>query len=265
MTNDGDRMARAGDYVLGLMSNDERERAERDLEIDPAFRDAVVVLAERMHVFDHDVPPETVPDGMWQQIATRIADLPQMRAGEAEQPAAVEQPDPPILFGRRRTDWEPARPPRRRPIARRSVAGWQSALMAACLLAACGIGYFAGRMATTTREPVMVVVLNTGEAVPGAVFEAFADDSVRILPLTDFAVAKGKIMQVWTLYDQAVGPVSLGTLRQSRETVLEGPDLPAPMQGQLYEITLEPAPGSPTGKPTGPILVKGFATKPAGV
>ena len=33
----GDRMDRAGRYVLGLMDDDERERAERDLEIDPAF------------------------------------------------------------------------------------------------------------------------------------------------------------------------------------------------------------------------------------
>lgn len=32
--------------------------------------------------------------------------------------------------------------------------------------------------------------------------------------------------------------------------------------GQLYEITLEPSGGSPTGRPTGPIQVKGFAKSP---
>ncbi len=52
MGDGGDRMDRAGRYVLGLMDDDERERAERDLEIDPAFRDAMMVIAERMHVFD---------------------------------------------------------------------------------------------------------------------------------------------------------------------------------------------------------------------
>jgi hypothetical protein len=36
---------------------------------------------------------------------------------------------------------------------------------------------------------------------------------------------------------------------------LEG--LPAPGPNQLFEITLEPATGSPTGRPTGPILMKG--------
>ena len=55
----GDRMDRAGRYVLGLMDDAERERAERDLEIDPAFRDAMVEIAERMHVFDHmPAPPD---------------------------------------------------------------------------------------------------------------------------------------------------------------------------------------------------------------
>ena len=39
MASESDRIARAGDYVLGLMNDRDRQRAERDLEIDPAFRD----------------------------------------------------------------------------------------------------------------------------------------------------------------------------------------------------------------------------------
>ena len=65
-----DRIARAGDYVLGLMNDAERERAERDLEIDPAFRDAVLQLAERMHMCKYtlfqpvflDKPTPLVPE-----------------------------------------------------------------------------------------------------------------------------------------------------------------------------------------------------------
>jgi hypothetical protein len=34
-------------------------------------------------------------------------------------------------------------------------------------------------------------------------------------------------------------------------------DLPPPGPDQLFEITLEPAAGSPTGRPTGPVLFKG--------
>lgn len=88
MASESDRIARAGDYVLGLMNDAERERAERDLEIDPAFRDAVVQLAERMHVFDHAEPEER-----WKQITQRIGDLPQMRSSgliDAASPAVIQ-------------------------------------------------------------------------------------------------------------------------------------------------------------------------------
>ena len=37
MTSEADRMSRAGSYVLGLMDEADRERAERDLEIDAAI------------------------------------------------------------------------------------------------------------------------------------------------------------------------------------------------------------------------------------
>ncbi len=76
MTGESDRIARASDYVLGLMNEHDRERAERDLEIDPAFRNAVMQLAERMHLFDRAATEEA--SRPWQEIATRIAELPQM-------------------------------------------------------------------------------------------------------------------------------------------------------------------------------------------
>jgi anti-sigma-K factor RskA len=247
MSNDTDRTTRAGDYVLGLMSDEERERAEHDIAYDPDFRNAVLALAQKMHVFDRDAGPDPVPTDMWPAIASRIAELPQMRGVGLD--AAV--PEAPRL-----------RPtPVRRRFGLHAVPGWRPALMAACLIAACGVGYLAG-VGTGNRAPVVVVVLNTGAQAPGAIFEAYADNSVRILPLEDFAVPPGQTLQVWTLYDEAVGPVSLGTLGEARETVLGGSDLPVPKANQLYEITLEPAPGSPTGRPTGPILVKGFATVP---
>ncbi|MBZ9680376.1 hypothetical protein FJ950_22950 [Mesorhizobium sp. B2-3-14] len=77
MAGESDRIARAGDYVLGLMNDAERERAERDLEIDPAFRDAVVQLAERMHVFDRAEKPAGV--NHWELVTQRLAELPQMQ------------------------------------------------------------------------------------------------------------------------------------------------------------------------------------------
>lgn len=76
MANDAERLARAGNYVLGMMDAAERERAEHDLVVDAAFRDAVVVVAERMHLFD---VPDTRSGDQWATVAARLAELPQMR------------------------------------------------------------------------------------------------------------------------------------------------------------------------------------------
>ena len=65
MGETGDRMDRAGRYVLGLMDDEERERAERDLEIDSAFRDAMVEIAERMHLFDRFPAADETPQDHW--------------------------------------------------------------------------------------------------------------------------------------------------------------------------------------------------------
>jgi anti-sigma-K factor RskA len=128
---------------------------------------------------------------------------------------------------------------------------------------ALGVGYLAGTTAGAQRQPVMVAVLISEDAMqPGAIVEAFADDSVRLVPLDRFEVPEGRVLEVWTLPDPATGPVSLGTFNNPQTINLAGPDLPPPTSGQLYEITLEPSGGSPTGRPTGPILVKGFAKAP---
>ena len=249
MTNE-ERMERAGDYVLGLMDEAERARAERDLQIDPAFRDAVLILAQRFHVIDTVGPHDPVPERMWQDIAERIAQMPQMaRVLEPLERPATSVPGGPTPGTAPARRWFPA-------------GGAQRLALAASLLVACGLGYLGGRMLPGTEEPVVMVVLVDDSAEPGAIVEAYADDRVRIVPLRDFAVPAGKTLEVWTLYDQAVGPVSLGTFQTVAEVSLRGPDQPRPRAEQLYEITLEDAPGSPIGKPTGPILAKGFAKAP---
>ncbi|MBX9453187.1 MAG: anti-sigma factor [Mesorhizobium sp.] len=250
-----ERMARAGDYVLGLMDEKERTRAERDMEVDAEFRDCVIHLAERFHAFDKDVAPAEVPGDMWQTVAARIADMPQMTAADIARDrldlTTFQAPDPSrkgILQ-------------LKRPYAHQ-FAGWRGGLIAACLIGALGVGYLSGQAMGPAPEPVVVVVLADEDNAPGAFVEAYGNDAVRIVPLVDFEVPQGKTLEVWTLYDREVGPVSLGTFGRSTEITLQGPDQPMPQPEQLYEITLEDAPGSPVGRPTGPILVKGLAVRP---
>lgn len=250
-----ERMARAGDYVLGLLDEQERARAERDMEVDPEFRDCVLLLAGRLRAFDGEARPADIPSDVWSAIAARIADLPQMAASDAvrERLGAMGAPAP-----------DPSRKgflQVRRPYAHQ-FGGWRGGLVAACLFAALAIGYLTGRTMAPAPEPVVVAVLADEDGAPGAFLEAYRHDAVRIVPLVDFAVPQGKTLEVWTLGDGEAGAVSLGTFRGPAGVTLQGPARPEPGPGQLYQITLEDAPGSPTGRPTGPVLVRGLAVRP---
>lgn len=91
MTREDDLVARASKYVLGLMEENDRERAERDLEIDPIFREAVLRVAEHMQLLDLNPAGVAHPD-FWRAISTRIGHLPQMRAEMSGVPARAPIP-----------------------------------------------------------------------------------------------------------------------------------------------------------------------------
>lgn len=156
MGNGSDRIDRAGRYVLGLMDDEERERAERDLEIDPAFRDAMVEIAERMHVFDRMPAPDKVPQDRWRLLKERIEAMPQMRPADqpvqpATRPLDTAPPEPQVTFGRRRSDRMPgaiipATSPESVGTGLYSVPGRRALVLALCLIAAFAIGYVAGKL-----------------------------------------------------------------------------------------------------------------------
>lgn len=154
---EADRMKRAGNYVLGLMDDTERERAERDLEIDPSFRDAVVEIAERMHMFDLNTAPEkTPPEDGWKGLKDHIAGMPQMRA--VGSPEAPGEPEPPVTFGRRRSDARrdvivPVAAPKSVGIGLHSIADRRAMLAAAGLIAAFALGYLAGVSSVAEQPP----------------------------------------------------------------------------------------------------------------
>jgi anti-sigma-K factor RskA len=232
-----EKLAAAARYVLGDVDETERSALESAMATDTELATAVDRLSAQMQALDDTAGSLPVPEGMWQRIEAQL----DPGAG-AEAPASARVVTP---ARRRRTTLPP----------------W--AALAASVVVAAGIGYLAGNISVPTPDPVVIAVLiNEGAATPGAIVEAFADNSVRIVPLEAFEVPAGRILQVWTLPDAETGPVSLGTFADPQSIRLAGASLPEPQPGQLYEITLEPAPGSPTGRPTGPILVKGFARNP---
>ena len=219
----------AGDYVLGLLEGDERVQFERALAADATLRARTDALRVRLQALDATADPMPASAALWSRIESRL-DPPA---------AAVAKP------------------------ARRRWSVMQITALAASIVVAAGLGFVAGRMVDTPAEqPIMIAVLLTESAEPGVIVEAFANNRVHLRPLTILEVPAGKILEVWTKPSEEIGPVSLGRFGQVSDIVLPAASLPTPQAGQLYEITLEDAPGSATGKPTGPILVKGLARPP---
>jgi anti-sigma-K factor RskA len=235
MTRDElDRLA--AEHVLGLLEGEDARRAERMLASDSAFEAVVARWRERLAELDFTAEPALASDALWNRIAMGLGAA---RGRAAARPAFVL--DPRNAF---RALW-------------RNLAFWRVAGLAgaaATVLLAVGLGLIAQRGPT----PVFVAVLLTeGSNRPAAVVNTFADGRAELVPLEPIAVPPDRALEIWTLWDRAVGPRSIGLLDQARSVPLDLSNLPRPGPNQLFEITLEPKTGSPTGRPTGPILMKG--------
>ncbi|WP_027165271.1 hypothetical protein [Mesorhizobium sp. WSM3224] len=135
MSSESDRVARAGDYVFGLMNDRERARAERDLEIDPAFRDTVLRLAERLRALDLAAPEGR--GNRWQLVTQRLAELPQMQTRLAGIAAPETEPPPVVIHRLERKPYG---------VGLHSLGGRLGFVIALALVAAFALGYLAGTL-----------------------------------------------------------------------------------------------------------------------
>lgn len=222
----------AGEYVLGVLDGTERDAFERRLSREAALRAHVADWQQRFTDLDNGVAPKDVPSALWAKIEAQLGGKQIAQTGPS--------------FSERL--WS-------------SLGFWRGASFAgalASLVLAISVGLLAGR---ATPTPQIVAVMLTAEGVPGAIAEVHYDGRINVIPIHDFDVPKGKTLQVWTLWDKQKGPISVGLIERTRQALFHRADLPTGQQ-QLYEITLEPEGGSPTGRPTGPVLVKGLGALP---
>jgi anti-sigma-K factor RskA len=236
-------IALAGEYALGLLEGQERDTAEHRLEQDTAFATAVERWRRHFSALDATATPITPPADLWSRIEAGLAGLIQPAASASAAPAR-----PAMAGSSRLAEWW------------NSLFVWRGAAFAgglATLLLAVGL---VGALDRAKRQPLMVAVLLTEGNAAAAVVNTFADGRVEMLPLQSIDVPAGKALEIWTLWDRAVGPRSVGLIDRVRSTPLRLDNLPLG-KDQLFEITLEPATGSPTGRPTGPIIAKGTTSQ----
>lgn len=224
---------RADAYVLGLLDEDEHRSTETEMEQDEGLARAVAVSRDKFLELDLVGPMASVSPDLWARIERQLG--PQERKKSATAP--------PTAVNDNGLSW---------------WRGFGLSAAAASLLLVGALSYtLLGR-----AEPQVIAVLMNEGGEPVVMIEDFGNDTARVVPLTDVNVAEDRSLQLWTLPSSDTGPVSLGVLDGWRTATVAGPDLPGPLEEQLYEITVEPLGGSPTGKPTGPILGKGFAKVP---
>lgn len=230
----------AATYAAGLMDEVSAGAFEARCAAEPVAAAALKAARERFLELDVAAAPVTPSSGLWPRIEAGLGEHPRVASLAARRAARSETST-----------------------ARGGISGsgfWRG-FAAASLVAALAAGAVWATL--WPAPPRLVVVLLNAEAKPVSIVEAYAGQRIRVVPLGRIEVPTGRTLQVWTLPDPATGPVSMGLMPAVTATTLEGPPLPAPKPDQLYEITLEPAGGSPTGRPTGPIIGKGFARAPA--
>ncbi len=133
--------------------------------------------------------------------------------------------------------------------ARRPLFGWLSGAATAAAIAIAAVVMF-----TPPAPPPVVATL--GEADASLRFEArFDGQALTVTRVSGTAAPQGQVQQLWIIAPDAA-PVSLGLLEGESIAV----PYPAAPAGWTLAVSVEPAGGSPTGAPTGPVVAAGVIT-----
>jgi anti-sigma-K factor RskA len=232
---DQERDLLAAEYALGLLDAETREQAARLLMSDPGFRRAVEGWEERLAGLADEIVPVAPPDTAWSGIERTIRD------GRGESNV--------VQLRRRIRLWQ-------------GLAGAAGAL-AASLAIIVAIPRDAPAPAPAPvspapqpRTPMLVAGLApTGEAKVSLTVAFEAPSQSLLVRAAELDRPAGRDHQLWII--PAGGrPVSLGLVRQGGPQRLAIAPEVAPhfRSDATIALSLEPAGGSATGQPTGPVV-----------
>jgi anti-sigma-K factor RskA len=217
----------AAEYVAGTLRGAARRRFESLLPAHPLLREATRAWQDRLIPLTMVIAPVQPSGEVWRRISERIE-------GQRNEATAA------------RSAWQ-------------RLAFWR-ALSAFASVAAIG---FAVLLANprAVPPPVVVVLAATGAgsgALPsGSIVASISGDGATLVarPIVPVSVQADRSLELWAVPTGGGAPRSLGLLPGGsgsvalRAKVLAGADTLA--------VSLEPAGGSPTGQPTGPIVYAG--------
>lgn len=211
------RRALAADYAIGLMPLTARKRFESLMLDDPSLRRELAQWQESLVGLTSSLPPQEVPERVWHAIVARI------------DPQQLHVP------------------------AKRPFWNWLRLTAVACSLVVAGILGVIYNRDTATFNATLVAT----NQQPALAVQAY-DRYLKVEPLAVASVEPGRSLELWAIPADGV-PVSLGVIPNDGKGRVELTEHQRTLIGTptTLAITLEPQGGSPSGKPTGPVLYKG--------
>jgi anti-sigma-K factor RskA len=251
-TEPPDLQTLAGEYVLGTLAPDARRAFAARLPQDAALRALVDAWEARLLPLVALVEPVAPSKALWERIdRSTTAVQPEQSEQQAKQLVQL-QPESKKQSQQRsdnRWHWN-------------SLALWRLLTGGALALSTVLAILLVQRGAMPAANPqFMVVLVGPQDKAPGWVIQASLSRQLSLIPLGAAAVPPDKALQFWTKGEGWSGPVSLGLVRPGQAVQISLDRLPELQPNQLFELTLEPVTGSPSGRPTGPVQFIGRAVK----
>jgi anti-sigma-K factor RskA len=218
----------AAEYVLGTLVGRARTRFQSLMRYDPDLRRVVAEWEARLTPLAHAGKEIAPPDRVWRATDRRV------RRAE------------------RRAGWWD------------SLAFWRTfAVTSAAFVVALGVAI--GMMPRPEPPISTVAVMSDSGGKPAMVvawppMKAMRDPHIRVKIVQDHpTMAPSTSWELWLLPGGKAAPVSLGQISLDQIQVVKLPQaVTARMQGAWgMALSVEPAGGSPTGAPTGPIIFTG--------
>ena len=236
-TNPQLREALAAEYALGTLQGSARRRFERSLKDDPQLRQLVAVWQERLAPLDALAEPVQPPARVWRSIRERI------EIGSGRRGASGA-----------RGFWA-------------SLGFWRGATIVSTVAAVVLAVSLALIQPIQPPMEKMVVVMSDDKSAPAMTIswppQQQGSGKLRIRLLQHAIMPPGTSWELWMLPGGDQKPVSLGLINTDQTQELAIPSHLAPAMDSAWGLAMsvEPAGGSPTGLPTGPVIYKGQLTR----
>jgi anti-sigma-K factor RskA len=220
----------AGEYVLGLLSQAARGRFERLSVEDARLRAEVVAWEEKFCAWNLLLKPLMPPTSVWHKLQAQL----KLEARAKQKPASGF-----------------------------SLKGFWSGAAVLATAFVLVVGVFIGRSLVTAPPAAApagyLAVMSTPKGQPLWLITVHPQNRrVDMKALADNTPPPGKSYELWMLPGTGK-PISLGLMNStgSAHETLSPELLAALSKAKGLAISIEPAGGSPTGQPTGPVVYTG--------